>query len=111
VHDTSNLAADTESGAGELAIPVVHDWTAKLTAAYGRSEETDGYVAALGAAWSAIPHLELSGDVGVARNPPSTTPAPSRGLLSPVLGNPQSQEAAPNPVSATSTLTLRVTFP
>jgi hypothetical protein len=113
VHDTNNLGPDTESGAGELAVPVAHAWTAKLAGAYGRSEQTDGYAATVGAAWSAIPHLELSADVGAARNPPSTlTPAPSRGLLSPVLGNgPPSQQDTATPIAATSTISLRVTFP
>jgi hypothetical protein len=111
VHDTNNVGPDTESGAGELSVPVTHGWTGKLSGAYGRSEESDGYVAAVGASWTAVPHLELSGEVGAARNPPATTPAPSRGLLSPILGGPQQEQSMTNQVSATSTLTLRVAFP
>lgn len=111
VHDTNNLGPDTESGAGELAVPVAHGWTGKLSGAYGRSEDRDGYVATLGAAWSMIPHLELSGEVGAAKNPPATTPAPSRGLLSPILGGPQKQNEVPAPLAATSSINLRVSFP
>ena len=111
VHDANNLGSDTESGSGELSLPVAHGWTGKLSGAYGRSEENDGYLAAVGASWTAIPHLELSGEVGAARNPPATTPAPSRGLLRPILGGPEQDPSTSNRVSATTSLTLRVAFP
>lgn len=112
VHDTNNLGADTESGAGDLAFPVVHGWTGKLAGAYGRSGDTDGYAASIGAAWALIPHLELGGDVGVARNPPATSPGPSRGILDPILGgSPDPSPSTSNELATTSSLSLRVTLP
>ena len=114
VHDENNRSPDTESGAGELGVPLAAGWSGKLAGSYGRAEDVTGYSAAVGAGWTAIPHLELGADVGIARNPPATaSPGPNGGgLLGPLLGeDPASPPARVDRVAATTSLSLRVTFP
>jgi len=113
VHDDNNAGAEGESGAGELAVPLVPRWTAKLAGSYGRAGDVTGYAASVGASWALIPHLELGGDVGLARNPPATTsPGPAGGFLDPILGGgPGASSSTSDEIAATTSLSLRVTLP
>jgi hypothetical protein len=113
VHEANNLGPDTDSGLGELAIPLASQWTGKLTGSYGRSGDVNGFAASAGAAWTIVPHLEVGGELGVARNAPSTTPGPrggGLGLLDPLLGGGQAPEPS-DEVGATTSLSVRATFP
>lgn len=112
VHDSNNLTPDTESGAGEFSFPLIPAWTGKLSGSYGRSSEATGYSVSAGALWALAPHLELGGDLGLARNPPAATPGPSGGVLGSILGPGERPAIAPNePVSAIASLSLRLALP
>jgi len=115
VHDVNNRGMETESSSGELSVPVTSQLAGRLTGSYGRTAEIDGFAAALGASWAVFSHLEFGGDVGVARNPPATTPGPSGG--GPLDGLPglgrRAHETTPTPdqLGATTELVVRVSFP
>lgn len=112
VRDVNNLGPDTDGGAGELSVPLASRWTGRLSGSIGRSGDVTGYAASAGAGWTVAPHLELAGELGLARNPPATTPAPSGGrLLPPILdpGEPPPAQAD-DEVATTTLLSLRVTF-
>jgi len=111
VRDHNNVGSDTKSGSAECSIPLVRGWTGKLSGAYGRVGDRDGYAAAVGASWALIPRLELGGELGAARNPPATTPAPARGLLDPILGGHPNQPEPSNEVAMTTSISVRATFP
>ena len=115
VHDANNADTATESGSGELSVPVTSRLEGRLTGSYGRTAEVEGFAASAGAGWTAIPHLELGGDVGLARNPPSVSPGPSGG--GPLDGMPGAGRKAhedptsSNQIGATAELFVRVSFP
>ncbi|HEY2955341.1 MAG TPA: hypothetical protein VGK89_08860 [Candidatus Eisenbacteria bacterium] len=114
-HDSSNLADDSDGGAGEMTVPVSPAWSVKLGGSYGRSGAATGWAASLGAAWMIIPHLELSGDAGLANNSPgaSAGPAGRSTILGGLLGRDRAASRS-EPVAeagTTASLALRFTLP
>jgi hypothetical protein len=115
VHDANNDGPESESASGELSLRVTSDLAARANGSYGRTSELEGFALALGTSWTVVPHLELAGDMGIARNPPAATPGPSGG--GPLNGLPgpgrRAHEMTPtsDQVGATTELVVRVSFP
>jgi hypothetical protein len=114
-----NQSQTSDAAALEGAVPVTDRWTAKLDASYGSaSQGLSGGQAALGASWIAFPHLELTGEVGLAQQNavlvggPQGGPGrlPILGALGPGNSGSGSQTEQPS-LSTTVLLGVRVVFP
>jgi len=109
-HDSNNLTGVSDGGAGELMVPLAFQWTVKLSGSYGRSGDVTGYATAIGAAWTPVPHLKLSGEVGVASNAlgSSVGPGGRPSLLPGLLGDPRTESRSETGYEAASTASLAV---
>jgi len=104
-HAEDNAGGRSDAGAAELSLPLVSRLTGRVAAAYGTAP--GGMRSALGSmglGWSPVHGLELTGDVGVARNGALTmSPASPQGPLTRLLGfggngGGNAQEARVDPV-------------
>jgi hypothetical protein len=104
---------------GEAAVPLRALLTGKATASYAENPDgQDSVHGSIGVAWRLVSNLELSGEIGVAKNGvvTSQTSFPSQRPLGglPILGGgdpgPESQHAEDR-VSTISLLGVRVLFP
>jgi len=68
-HYEDNASTTTDAGIAELAIPVVESIVARASSSYSStSGNLRSLQGAIGAGWSPVQHLELTGDVGLAQN-------------------------------------------
>ncbi|MBI5710509.1 MAG: hypothetical protein HZC42_09430 [Candidatus Eisenbacteria bacterium] len=100
----------------EGAVPLAGRLTAKLSASYATAPQDLKVVqGAVGLGWTVVPHLELSGEVGLAQNGSVVYGEPFRGPGLPLLGGGNSSTARTqetvNQMEATTLLGVRVTFP
>jgi hypothetical protein len=106
----SNDAGDRSDGArAELAVPVAAGWTARLNTAWATVPRTaDALSATLGASFAPARHLELVGEVGVARG----TALSQQGPLDRLPGDPLPGAAATTTKATPIALVgFRVTLP
>ena len=100
----------------EASVPVIQHFTARGSAAWASlPSDLDAAQGTVGLAWSPLRVLELSAEVGVARNGSivtSTAPA-ERGPLSPILGSPpgRTTTSTESRTDGTALLGVRVLFP
>jgi len=116
LHYEDNQDFHSDGVALESAAVLSPRLTGRLGASYAASSlDINSTQATSGVTWVALPHVELSGEAGVARNggvAPVGAPGP-RSLLSPLLG-PQPGAPAPaeaNDISTIYQLNVRFTFP
>ncbi|HEY3215525.1 MAG TPA: hypothetical protein VGK93_03435 [Candidatus Eisenbacteria bacterium] len=112
-HFEDNQEFHLDGGALESATPLTTRLTAKLNASYAiGSQDLTSLQGSVGLGWVVVPHLELSGEVGLAQNGASVAASFATPLL-PILGDPEpsSRRAPEDQVSSTALLGLRVFFP
>ena len=116
LHYEDNQDFRSDGLALESAATLGPKLTGRLGASYAASSlDINSTQATSELTWMALPHVELSGEAGVARNGGVAAvgaPGP-RSLLPPLLGPPpgQSQQTAEGEVSTIYQLSVRFTFP
>jgi hypothetical protein len=115
-HDASDGDQRSNAAIGELALPLAAGLTGRMNAAFASAgADAASTQGALGLGWSPIPRLELSGEIGFARNGWTTAPFPTRrtgGL--PLIGGGGTVTEPPRDESATEPtfqLGAAVSFP
>jgi len=87
-HYRDNSDGVSDGATAELATPLIAGLSGKLTAAYAKAEGLKSGQGSVGLSWTPVGHLELSGEVGLARSGAvATQPIPRPGGLHlPLIG-------------------------
>jgi hypothetical protein len=111
-YDASDQAPDAHGATGELFLGLVPRLAGKLSASLASAEGVSGYAGGAGLIWTVVPHLELSGELGLARNLAAAgAGSPTGGLLDRVFGPGAGESSASDELVPTAVLGARVTFP
>ncbi len=109
-HYSDDSSNTSNSGIVEFAMPMGANFVGRATGSYGRAQDQGSGQASLGASWTAIPHVELSADLGVAQSGSGAAGAfPSTKKAKKNAG--PSGTSTSNPASGTAELAVRFTFP
>ncbi len=108
-HFSDDSSNTSNSAIVEFGMPMGANLVGRATGSYGRAQDQGSGQASLGATWTAIPHLELSGDVGVAQSGSGAAGAfPSTKKAKKNAG---ATTTTSNPASGTAEVAVRFTFP
>jgi hypothetical protein len=117
-HYADNTHTTTDAGIAEFAIPIVEPLVARASGSYSStSGNLRSLQGSLGAGWTPVHHLELSGDVGLAQNGAVATAPFARRRSSdlPLLGGgltpPADNSTTKNSVEPMFQLGVRLLFP
>ena len=116
-HYGDNTRVQSDGGIAEFAVTVAPSWVVRANASHVSVAGGEGSSqATLGAVWTALRHLELTTDAGLARNgSAATAPFVSRTAALPLLGGP-SDSSGDEPITAHSMMPayqagVRLLFP
>jgi len=115
-HYRDNGDVVSDGATAELATPLIAGLSGKVTAAYAKAEGLKSGQGSVGLSWTPVGHLELSGEVGLARNGAVATQPipPPGGLHLPLIGaNPPPGSTTTEEVRLEKTVLvgMRVWFP
>ena len=115
MHYQDNHQVKSDGAILEAAIPLADRLTGKLNASYATApQDLRVLQGAVGLAWTVVPHLELSGEIGLAQNGSAVYGEPFRGPGLPLLGGGQSSETGTqqtvNQTGTTALFGVRVMF-
>ncbi len=108
-HYSDDSSNTSNSAIAEFSLPMGANLVGRATGSYGRAQDQGSGQASVGATWTAIPHLELAADLGVAQSGSGAAGAfPSTKKVKKSAGPTTSTS---NPASGTAELAVRFTFP
>ena len=108
-HYSDDSSNTSNSAIAEFGIPMGANLVGRAAGSYGRAQDQGSGQASVGATWTAIPHLELSADLGVAQSGSGAAGAfPSTKKAKKNAGPATSTS---NPASGTAEVAVRFTFP
>lgn len=115
VHYQDRQDVTSDGAILEAALPLSDRLTGKLNASYATApQDLRVLQGAVGLGWTVVPHLELSGEIGLAQNGSAVYGEPFRGPGLPLLGGGRSSETGPqqtvNQTGSTALLGVRVMF-
>ena len=113
-HYEDNQETTSNGAILETEIPLVEGLTARANASYATAQGVRGTQGAVGLGWKLAPHLELSGEVGVAQSglTAASSPGPSRRLQLPLIGGGGSQQSSTQTsFSPTTLIGFRLSLP
>ena len=109
-HYSDDSSNTSNSVIAEFGMPMGANLVGRATGSYGRAQDQGSGQASVGATWTAVPHFELSADVGVAQSGSGAAGAfPSTKKAKKNAG--PSTTSASLPASGTAEVAVRFTFP